>query len=60
MAFFGSGTVPQRTDTRRVLWFKKLMTIQKNASPALSHNNPNFYDTVTRLKFKCVRAAKGL
>ena len=57
---FGSGTVPQTTDSERVLWFKKLLVIQQNLPSPKLHNDPAWNDTIRRLKFKADRAANGL
>lgn len=58
--FIGSGTVPQSTDSMRMLWVKKLATIQGSLPSPNARNNPSRNDTIRRLKFKADRAANGL
>lgn len=55
--WLGSGTVPQSDSTMRILWAKKVATIQSNLGNPNSNNDPKPWDTIWKLKEKALRAA---
>lgn len=57
---WASGIVPQTTDSRRVLWLKKLLVILGNSADPDPDNYPMIGDPIRVLKLKCVRAANDL
>lgn len=57
---YGSGVIPQTSDSKRMLWVKKLLVIQSQVDTPLERNNPKIADTIRVLKLKCVRAENGI
>ncbi len=55
---FTSGTTPVKSDTIRVLLYKKLTALQKR-SGALAANNPQVNDTIYRLRTRIDNALAG-
>lgn len=51
---------PTLWDGKRVLWVKKLWTIQSLVASPKAANNPARHDGIRQLREKCVRAVEGL